>query len=617
MSFRMNVSFLRTLTTITKKRSLYSALPFIVQLLLLSLTAHLVGQGQDDLSRARHALSSGETSEAISLLESYRRLNPTQPDVYNLLGIAYGQANDNERSLAMFKEYTRLEPNRPEAYNNLGAAYLRMGNGEQAEAVFRQALRLSPQDPNALYNLGALLNARHKYSESRPLLDRALRRERTPAIAYEAAVAAAGTGDRASALRILNTMSTPTGRDAAPWLKLMGTLNLDAGNLADASRALEKAVALDPDSKSFYALSVVRLKSNEPDRALPLLDSTFSSLPASEKHVREGTLLATYGAYKQALALFELSTKEDPTSYDALYNLAVLQLDKFKDPDAALKSAEKALELKPAGEIHDLLGDIYEAQAHYREALNEYQQAVHLDPGNDKFLFDLGAELMLHENYDAAEQVFRSGEKVSPQASRVFLGLGATEFMKGKTTEAVAAFLKAVDLDPEFEPAYIFLGEAFTFSTEQQSTEVVAKLAEMAAKKPQSFGVQYYYGAALIQDMQNKQSLEQTGPALRALHRAVALKPEDSRVYYQLGEISRMEKHYTAAVSYYQKSVGLDPNFPEPLYKLGQTYVQLGRQDDAKKIFARHREVVEKTEAGLYRRSSEIQSFVLKMKSPQ
>jgi tetratricopeptide (TPR) repeat protein len=613
----MNASSLRTLTAITKKYSLPRVLALIVQFLLLSLTGHLLGQGEDDLNRARHALSAGQRTEAISLLENYSRLHPAQPDVYNLLGIAYGQANDNGRSLAMFKEYARLEPNRPEAYNNLGAAYLRTGNDEQAEAVFRQALRLSPQDANALYNLGALLNARHKYAESRPLLDRALRRGRTPAVAYEAAVAAAGTGDRATALRILNSMSAPQGRDAAPWLKLIGTLNLDAGNLKDASKALEKAVALDPDNKSIYALSLVRLKSNEPDRALPLLDTVFSSFPVSEKHVREGTLLASYGAYKQAFSLFEQSAKEDPTSYDAFYNLAVLRLDKFKDSAAALKSAERALELKPGGEIHDLLGDIYEAQAHYREALNEYQQAVHLDPGNDKYLFDLGAELMLHENYDAAEQLFRSGEELFPQASRVFLGMGTTEFMKGKTTESIAAFLKAVDLDPEFEPAYIFLGEAFTFSTEQQSAEVVSKLAEMAAKRPQSFGIQYYYGAALVQDMQNKQNLEHAALARTALQRAVVLKPEDSRVYYQLGEISRMEKHYTAAISYYQKSSSLDPNFPEPLYKLGQTYVQLGRQDDAKKIFARHREVMEKAEAGLYRRSSEIQSFVLKMRSPQ
>lgn len=587
---------------------------FMVSLLLLSVTVCSLGQAPDGLSSARRALSAGQTAEAIDLLESCRRANPGQADVYNLLGIAYGRANDNNRSLEMFREFARLNPNRPEAYNNLGAAYLRGGNYEQAEAVFRQALSLNSEDLNALYNLGALLNARHVYTESRPLLDRALRLERSSPICYEAAVAAAGSGDRVAALHILNSTRAPTGQNAAPWFKLTGTLSFDVGNLIAASRALERALALTSDDDCLYALSLVRLKSNEPALALPLLDRLFKSLPPAEKHVREGTLLATHGAYRQALSLFEQGAIEDPTSYDALYNLTVLHLERFKDASAALESAQRALALKATGEIHDLLGDIYETQAHYREALNQYQDAVHSDPGNDKFLFDLGAELMLHENYEAAEQVFDSGERRFPLASRMYLGLGATQFMRGKTTDAVHAFLKAVDLDPGFEPAYIFLGEASTSST-TRSPEVVAKLAEMASKKPQNFEIQYYYGASLVQDTQNQQDLEKASRALAALHRAAALRPRDSRVYYQIGEILVRENRYTEAISCYQKSATFDPSFPEPLYKLGQTYVRLGRQEDAKKTFARHREVMTRAEAGLYHRSSEIQSFVLTMKT--
>lgn len=582
--------------------------------LILSWT--VVAGAQDALSRARQALDSGNTAEAITLLENYRSANPAQADVYNLLGIAYARTDDSDRSLAMFQEFARLQPDKPEAFNNLGAAYLRKGNGEQAETAFRHALGLNRQDVNALYNLGALLNARHKYSESRPLLDAAFRRERSPAIAYEAAVATAGSGDRARALHILASTNPPEGQNAVPWLKLAGTLNLDAGNLAAASSALEKAIALAPDDESIYALALVRLRRNQPDQALLLLDRTFSALPPSSRHIREGTLLAAQGAYKQAASLFERAAVEDPTSYDALYNLAVLRLEKTKDVDGAFNAAKQALALKTTGEIHDLIGDVYEAQGHYRDALNEYQEAVRLDPASDKFVFDLGAELILHENYDAAQKVFRAGEERFPRASRMYLGMGATEFLDGKTGESVDAFLKAIDLDPNFEPAYLFLGEAFSFS-DNRSAEVVAKLAHWAGKRPQSFGAQYYYGAALVQQMQNEGNLETADIALAALRRAAALHPQDARVLYQLGEVFRLEKRLTQAIPYYEKSAALDANFPEPLYKLGQTYVRLGKQEDAKKMFARHRDVMTRAEAGLYHRSSEIQSFVLKMRSAQ
>ena len=105
--------------------------------------------------------------------------------------------------------------------------------------------------------------------------------------------------------------------------------------------------------------------------------------------------------------------------------------------------------------------------------------------------------------------------------------------------------------------------------------------------------------------------------AQAALQRAATLRPDDARVPYQFGELCRVQKRLAEAVPYYQKSAALDPEFPEPLYKLGQAYVRLGRSEDSKKTFARHREVMAKAEAAVYHRASEIQSFVLKMRTPQ
>ena len=59
------------------------------------------------------------------------------------------------------------------------------------------------------------------------------------------------------------------------------------------------------------------------------------------------------------------------------------------------------------GEIHDLLADIDERRKDYKNALLEYQEATRLDPDNDRFAFDLGSELLLHENYQAAETILR------------------------------------------------------------------------------------------------------------------------------------------------------------------------------------------------------------------
>jgi tetratricopeptide (TPR) repeat protein len=585
--------------------------------LLLVSVSICSAQQPNVLRSAQQALESGDIPGAVRLLESYRGTHPRNPDVYNLLGIAYGRGGDGEKSLAMFQKYARLRPGRPEAYNNLGAAYLHQGDARHAEAAFRQALALNTGDVNALYNLGALLNSAHKYADSRPLLGRAHQRDRSPAITYELAVATAGIGDRKGALHILSSAAPPAGEDGVPWLRLVGTLTLDEGDLVAASAALEKAVALAPDDRqSLYALALLRLKQRRTDDALTLMDKSMQDLSPAVRHLREGTMLASYRAYTHAIDAFQQATVEDPGSYDAFYNLAVLRLEQTKDLAASLQAAQRALAIKDTGEVHDLLGDIYEARREYKDALAHYQEAVRLAPASDKFTFDLGAELLLHENFAPAESVFHAAEARFPKSAKVLVGLGTSQFLGGKTAEAVDSFLKAVDLDPTFEPAYIFLGEAFSFSGARAGA-VAAKLAYFARNRPDSFSVQYYYGAALVKQMDEDKNMSQAQPAKTALERAAALQPRDARVYYQMGELSRVERRLPDAVALYEKAIALDPNFPEPLYRAGQAYVQLGRQKEAKEMFARHREVLAKAQANLEHRTSEIQSFVLKMKGAE
>lgn len=572
---------------------------------------------QDTLDRARQELAADHAAAAIPLLEEYRHAHPADAEAYNLLGVAYGRTGDDDRSLAMFEQVARLAPNQPRVYNNLGAAYLKKGKAEEAGRAFRHALRLSPNDVNALYNLGALLNAGHKYKESRPLLEKALRLERSPPIVYEAAVALAGDGDRSGALHILNSLRPPADESAVPWLRLLGSLNLDVGNIDAAAKALEQVLVLAPDDKeSLYMLAVARIKSNHAELALPLLDQDFAELPAATRLIREGSLLSSYGAYPQALSVFEQAVQAAPDSYDAQYDLAVVRLEHFKDAPGALVPAQHALALKETGEVHDLMGDICEAQGQYVDALKHYQEAVRLDPNDDKFAFDLGAELIAHENYDAARTVFHAAQERFPRVARIFLGAGTAEFLRGKTDAAVDAYLKAVQLSPDYEPAYLFLGEAFSFS-EGRSADVVSVLSRFASKKPDSFGAQFYYGAALVKDLQNGVDQVSSDQAITILRQAERLKPGDARVYYLLGELFNMRKQFTEAATELQKSIALDPNYPEPLYKLGQVYLRLGNQSEAKAMFARHREVLAKAEANLYRRSSEIQSFVLTMRNSQ
>ena len=153
------------------------------------------------------------------------------------------------------------------------------GKAAEARAAFEQALRLDPHQSSAKYNLAAMLEKEGRSREADDLLLSALGDGLDPDHVQEIAVAALGQGDVARALRLMNgtVAQRPAdarfrvargrlriqGRDcrgayedfdaarrAAPGLAaahgLAGSALLCLGRPAEARRALEQSLALDP-----------------------------------------------------------------------------------------------------------------------------------------------------------------------------------------------------------------------------------------------------------------------------------------------------------------------------------------------------------------------------------
>lgn len=54
-----------------------------------------------------------------------------------------------------------------------------------------------------------------------------------------------------------------------------------------------------------------------------------------------------------------------------------------------------------------------------------------------------------------------------------------------------------------------------------------------------------------------------------------------------LGHALKMQQRYDAALVAYDEALRLRPNYPQALDYLGETYVELGRLDDARRVLAR------------------------------
>ena len=76
--------------------------------------------------------------------------------------------------------------------------------------------------------------------------------------------------------------------------------------------------------------------------------------------------------------------------------------------------------------------------------------------------------------------------------------------------------------------------------------------------------------------------------AQRTVEKFLVLKPDDARAYFLLGEIIRQrgrQDDAAAAIKYYEKSISLNPSFPEPHKAMGLIHYKDGEKRLAKKYF--------------------------------
>ena len=109
-------------------------------------------------------------------IEHYKKALELKPDwqLYENIGLAYFDNNDNDLAIANFNEAITRKPDADGTMNYLGNVYFKQGDYKRAREQYEKALKLQPANAVYLSNAGMSYYFELSYSEALPYFDKAL-----------------------------------------------------------------------------------------------------------------------------------------------------------------------------------------------------------------------------------------------------------------------------------------------------------------------------------------------------------------------------------------------------------------------------------------------------------
>jgi tetratricopeptide (TPR) repeat protein len=391
------------------------------------------GTGADALRHARDAVEAHSDATTLAALAR-----------------AQVRAQDFASAVTTARHAVSAGARSPEAHESLGEALLGGGGAEDAAAAFRRALELDAGHGRARIGLAAALSRAGRHAEAI-----AMGREATAANPWSAeAFATLGLAILAEAPEDVQHLNEAIGEaQQGRFLNprsvfaqyAVGRIFEARGDVNQAELAYQSASDVDPG----YAparVGLIQMKVIKRDLA---------------------------GATAEARQLVQ----EAPSSA-----LAHLQLGRVlmraSDFVNALDSLEKAAQLAPGlAEAQALLGTTYQYNRRTAEALEAYRRATEAAPGNNEYRTSYG--LLLGMNGRHAEGVAELEKVISDPAYEgaaawVNLGWIHRNSRPRNPDASVAAYEKALQVDPENAQAALGLGWAYSYVQPRQWNQAIA-----------------------------------------------------------------------------------------------------------------------------------------------
>jgi len=462
------------------------------------------------------AFDRGDTNTARDAFEKALSVKKDEVTAHTYLGIIADRVGDLKEAERHFAAAVKADPTSASARNNYGAILMRTGRQNLAAIEFEKSIKLDPDRVNALVNLAQIRFA-------------------------------GGAPD----------------------------------DLRSSAELFKRALALKPDVEVARALTVISLRLKDYSAASTYYQNYKAAVSASTEtpalapaaRAELGAALFEAGLLVEAEAELSAAINLNPTDTESVVRLARVYLARKEIPAAGRTLEASVARGNDPAPVYALLADVYEQSGHLENAIPAMRLAIERDPRSEKYRFEY-AVLLTNSNAPGAA-IIRLDESLRsfPSSSRLWFALGFANFKLDKNEEAERALRKAIDLDPNFAPAFAYLG---LIRARTGAYGEAIPLYEKSSRADPKLAVVHH----LIADAMLKQNGD---PRIIETHlrQSVELDPTFTPPRLSLGKLFMRSQRWAEAIAELEQVVKLDPNLPETYYQLGLAYGRLKRTADA------------------------------------
>jgi tetratricopeptide (TPR) repeat protein len=523
----------------------------------------------------------GNTNEQLGTLQNAVRNNPKQVAPYLALASTYLQLGQSNQVTEIFSQFRKATGDAPESLLAIGEFYFASGDLPHSEVALTEGLVKDSHNNSIRRRLIELALTQHDLDKAEKLDDELLKSEpKDSAGRMFKARLQFERGAKATAVTTLEQLVHDVPEIALPHFYLA----LAYAGEGEANRAIAAMNdTLEHNSNfiwAYLAMGELHLNQGSPKLALEsanrALQLSPNFLPAI---ILQSNAYMQIGDFSSARNGLDKMSEAQPKNPILLERLAVCDINQ-KQFARAEQRLEAALSAQPhyAQPLVDLI-QLYNRQNRPDKIISRLQQQIRQAPSEATLHELLGSAYLAQTDSRNAQQEFEAALKLNPDSTISNLQLARILAAENRVPEAVRIAEQIVQKHPDFFAGWLLLGGLYE---QAGNVSLAEQTYQDALRKDGDFVPALNNLAWLL--CENGGNLDM---ALSLAEHAKAKLPNDATISDTLAWIQFRKGLYISALDRFRELTETHPQNPVYRYHLGMTLLKLGKDEEGRQSLSR------------------------------